>query len=88
MKSGKGVSRAQELGILALLRHSCRQTAAAEAGVSVTTLWRWCRQPAFADRLRKQQREVLNASMGQLQAATAAAVKALQKLPKTARRIP
>ena len=80
-KSARGASeksaRAQERAIAALLAHAGLENAARAAGISRSTLCRLLQEPGFQAAFRLARRELLDAAIGRLQAATGAAVEAL-----------
>ena len=71
--------RLRERAIAALLSAPSLEQAAKKAGLSRATLYRWMREPDFKTALRAARREVVDATIGRLQAATAEAVTALVK---------
>ncbi len=81
MKTGHGekLSRKMEQAIAALLLKPTLETAAQEAGISETTLWRWLQQSAFQKSYRKARRQVVEGAAARLQQATGAAVEALER---------
>ncbi len=76
---GEKLSRKQESAIAALLSEGTMKAAAASAGVSEATLWRWSRLPEFQARLRGARRQVLERAVSELQAASSEAVEALRR---------
>jgi hypothetical protein len=64
--------------IAALLSEGTLAGAAAKVGVHVKTLTRWLADPAFARKYRAARRQVVEAAVGVLQAATAEAVATLR----------
>src|SRR5688572_20346230 len=73
---GRG-GRTEARLISALLTERSYADAAAKAGCSEATLYRRLRDPAFTKKYRAARREVLEVAIGQLQQATAEAVKTL-----------
>jgi hypothetical protein len=76
---GDKLSRKQEEAVAALLQHPTLRRAAAAAGVDEKTLRKWLKLPAFLIAYRAARRQVVEAAIGHLQRATAAAVKALRR---------
>jgi hypothetical protein len=76
---GKNLSPKQERAILAILSEPNREAAAKKAGVSLTTLARWKREPAFQESLRAARAELVEESLGLLQLAATGAVAALAR---------
>jgi hypothetical protein len=70
----------------ALLTEPTYARAAAKVGVSEKTLYRWLREPAFKDVYRDACRELVEASVGRVQAASGDAVDALVAVARTGRR--
>lgn len=63
-----------------LLREPTTRAAAATAGVSEKTLWRWLSDPAFARAYREARSRLLESTLTTLQAASVEAVKVLQEV--------
>jgi hypothetical protein len=63
--------------LAALLTEPTYAAAASKAGVSLPTLYRWKRLPAFQAAYRQARREMVDAAMGPAQAATGNAVETL-----------
>src|SRR5262245_9416121 len=61
------LGRKQELAIAALLKHDTVEGAAAEAGVSVPTLFRWLALPTFKAAYRDARRAVVDGVVADLQ---------------------
>jgi hypothetical protein len=80
---GEKLTRKQEQAIAALLESPTLEDAAQKAGVSYATLKRWQKVPAFADAYRRKRRELLDAAVGRIQAATSTAVDTLQSVAKS-----
>ena len=74
---GEKLSRNQERAIAALLVHPTMLAAAAAAGVSEVTLWRWMQIPEFKEQYRLARREAVSQAVGHLQGACSVAVVAL-----------
>jgi len=74
---GEKLSRNQERAIAALLIHPTMLAAAAAAGVSEVTLWRWLQIPEFKEQYRLARREAVSQAVGHLQGACSVAVLAL-----------
>jgi hypothetical protein len=66
--------------ILALLEHSTIEKAAAAAGVSSVTLWRWMQQEEFQALLHSARRQAYSQCIGRLQQASSAAVGTLLRV--------
>jgi hypothetical protein len=75
---GKQV-RKQEQAIAALLSEPTIAMAATKVGISEPTLGRWLADPSFKARYRDARRDVVEAAIGRLQHAAAAAVDALTR---------
>jgi len=72
-------SRLRDRAVAALLLAPSVEQAAKRAGLSRATLCRWMREPDFQVALRAARREVVDATIGRLQAVTTEAVTALRK---------
>jgi hypothetical protein len=83
---GQKRSRKQEVLIAALLTEPTHAAAAARAGVSEATLGRWLRMPAFQAAYRQARRELVEAAVGRIQAATGQAVDTLVSIAKSGAR--
>jgi transposase-like protein len=70
----------QERAIIALLSEPTLRAAAASAGISETTLWRWLREPIFKDAYRKARSDALAQATAKLQALAAEAVETLVEI--------
>lgn len=57
----------QEAALIALLSHKTLKESALAAGVSMPTLWRYLRDPAFSLRYREARRELVQVAMVRLQ---------------------
>jgi hypothetical protein len=84
--NGPNLTDKQEAAIAALLTEPTYARAAAAAGVSEGTLYRWLHLPAFRTAFRQARRELVEAGVGRLQAATAHAVEALVAVARHGRR--
>ena len=76
----KRESRFRAAALEALLTERTLEAAAAKAGVSVTTLWRWRQEEGFQAEVKAGQRRAMEQSIGELQCATAAAVASLREI--------
>jgi hypothetical protein len=74
---GEKLTRKQEQAVAALLEQPTIRAAAAAVPVNERTLRAWMRDPAFAAAYRGARREVLDVSVGRIQAATGTAVDTL-----------
>jgi hypothetical protein len=79
---GQKLSRKQEQAVAALLSEATVQTAAAQAGVSPSTLKRWLKEPDFCATYRQARRELVEGAVGRIQAATGQAVDTLLAVAK------
>jgi hypothetical protein len=77
---GAKQGRKDEEAIAALLAHPTVGAAAKAIGVGETTLWRWMKEPEFAARYREARQQVVDHAVGTLQAGTAKAVAALERM--------
>src|SRR5262249_48819238 len=73
------LSGKQERALAALLSEPTVRAAADKVHVSVATMQRWLREPAFAAAYRQAQRQVFTDAVGALSAASTAAVEALRR---------
>ena len=80
------MARKQEAVIAALLTEPTYAMAAAKAGVSESTVYKWLRQPAFCKAFRAARRELVDNAMGRVQAATGHAVDTLVQIATHGRR--
>jgi hypothetical protein len=80
---GEKRTRKKEQAIAALLSEATVQAAATKAGVSLSTLKRWRKEPGFRAAYRQARRELLEASIGRIQAATGTAVDTLLAVAQT-----
>lgn len=81
MATGEGhgnKDRLREVAVAALLTCATYEEAAKVAGVGVSTLSRWLREPSFAGAVREARRRALEQALGTLSAATAEAVETLR----------
>jgi hypothetical protein len=85
-RGGSQLSGKQEALIAALLTERSHAAAAARAGVSPATLYRWLHLPAFRDAYRRAGRELVEAALGRAQAALGTAVDALVEVVCRGRR--
>src|SRR5262249_41529081 len=83
---GRGLTSKQEAGIAALLSQPTHVAAAAQVGVSESTLYRWLQVPAFRAAYRQARRELVEAAIGRVQAAAGQAVEALVSIAPKGRR--
>ncbi len=74
------LSRRAEQTILALLEHGTQEKAAAAAGISLVTLWRLQRKPAFRKALFEARRDAFSHAIGRLQHSSSAAVATLLRV--------
>jgi sulfite exporter TauE/SafE len=70
--------RLREAAVAALLTHATYEEAAKAAGVGLSTLVRWLKDPAFAAAVREARRRTLEQALGALSAAAAEAVETLR----------
>jgi transposase-like protein len=70
--------RLREAAVAALLSHATYEEAARAAGVGLSTLVRWLKEPSFAAAVRDARRRTLEQALGALSAATAEAVETLR----------
>src|SRR5262245_47766505 len=84
MNSGHGekLTRKKEQAIAALLCEATVQAAAARAGVSLSTLKRWLKEPEVRAAYRQARRELVEGAVGRIQAATGQAVDTLVGVAK------
>ncbi len=79
---GQKLTGKQESLIAALLTEPTHAAAATKAGVSEATLQRWLLLPDFCGAYRKARRELVEAAVGRIQAATGIAVDTLLAVAK------
>jgi hypothetical protein len=80
------LSAEQAGAIAALLTEPTYARAAAAAGIDEVTLYQWLHLPAFRSTLRHARRELVEAGVGRIQAATTCAVEALVTVARYGRR--
>jgi hypothetical protein len=83
---GQKLTGKQEALIAALLTEPSYAAAAAKAGVGQTTLYRWLHVSAFRAAYRQARRELVEAAIGRLQAASGQAVETLVTVARQGRR--
>jgi transposase-like protein len=83
---GQKTTSRQEAVIAALLTEPTYAKAAAKAGVSASTVYKWLRQPAFRQAYRRARQELIEHAIGRIQAATGQAVETLLHVATHARR--
>ncbi|MBX7166856.1 MAG: hypothetical protein K1X74_11050 [Pirellulales bacterium] len=83
---GQKLTNKQEALIAALLTEPTYAAAAAKAGVSETTLYRWLHRSDFRSAYRTARREMVESAIGRLQAATGQAVETLVVVARQGRR--
>jgi hypothetical protein len=81
-----GLTRKQEALIAALLTEPTHTAAAARAGVSTASLYRWLPIPTFQAAYQQARREMVDAAVGRAQAATGNAVETLMAVASNGRR--
>jgi hypothetical protein len=79
---GQKLTGKQEELIASLLTEPTHAAAAAKAGVSEATLYRWLNLPAFRDAYRQARRDLVEGAVGRIQAATGQAVDTLLAIAK------
>jgi hypothetical protein len=83
---GQKLTSKQEALIAALLTEPTYAAAAAKAGVSETTLYRWMPLPSFRAAYRQARRELVEGAIGRMQAAVGQAVETLVEIARDGRR--
>lgn len=83
---GQRLTSRQEAVIAALLTEPTYAEAAAKAGVSEATLYRWLHLPSFRAAYRRARRELIEAAIGRIQAATGQAVETLLAVARQGKR--
>jgi hypothetical protein len=83
---GQKLTAKHEALIAALLTEPTNDAAAAKAGVSRATLYRWLRLPAFQEAYHQARRGLLDAAVGRIQAGTALAADTLLHVARHGRR--
>jgi hypothetical protein len=83
---GHGAKKARRLNdfITGLLAHRTIEDAATFAKISLSTAYRWLRDPGVVQRLAEARRDGMKATMAQLQANAASAVNVLDRLQTSA----
>lgn len=72
-KTDTAAGKAERI-VVALLKHGSRKQAAADLGISETTLWRWVQQPKFQELYHQARREAFSSAVAHLQQAANTAV--------------
>ena len=85
-RHGHKFTRKQEALIAALLTEPTLVGAAAKAGISRATLYRWKEIPAFRAAFRRARRELVEAAIARIQASTGEAAEALVSVVRQGRR--
>jgi hypothetical protein len=80
MKEYAELEPGQERAIIALLAEPTLKAAAASAGISETTLWRWLREPNFKVAYQRARQEALGRATTRLAALVEVAVEALGEI--------
>jgi uncharacterized protein YggE len=80
MKEYADLEPGQERAIIALLSEPTLKAAAASAGISETTLWRWLRDPYFGQAYKEARREAVEQATAKLQALASEAVETLGQI--------
>jgi hypothetical protein len=80
MKEYADLEPGQERAIIALLSEPTLKAAAASAGISETTLWRWLREPNFKVAYQRARQEALGRATTRLAALVEVAVEALDEI--------
>lgn len=83
---GQKLTSKQEALIAALLTEPSYAAAAAQAGVSPATLYRWLHLPAFRAAYRQARRELVEAAIGRIQAGTGQAAETLLAVARQGKR--
>jgi hypothetical protein len=84
--SCSALSTEQEAAIAALLTEATFARSAAAAGIDEGVLFRWLQQPSFRAAFRQARRELVEAGIGRIQAATGEAVETLVSVARWGRR--
>ena len=79
---GEKLTRKQEQAISTLLSEATVQQAATKAGVSYAALRHWLKDPGFVRAYRRSRRELVEGTIGRIQAAAGQAVDALLAVAK------
>ena len=82
MSGPRKLGRKQEALIASLLTEPTHAAAAAQAGVSEATVQRWLHLPGFQAAYRQARRQLVEAAVGRIQAATGQAVDTLLAVAK------
>jgi hypothetical protein len=80
------LTRKQEALIAALLTEPTHRAASAKAGVGTRTLYRWLHLPAFRAAYRRARREIVESTVGRIQAGTGIVVETLVDVARHGRR--
>ena len=83
---GQKLSSRQESLLAALLTEASYKAAAKKANISHATFYRWMRMPAFRKAHRQARRELVELSVGRIQAATGQAIEVLLHIALHGRR--
>ena len=83
---GQKLTSKQEALIAALLTETSYASAARKAGIGETTLYRWLHLREFREAYRHARRELIEAAIGRIQAATGQAVDTLVEVSRKGRR--
>lgn len=75
----QGLTKKQELAIIALLESATQSDAARKTGVNIATLWRWQQEPEFQRAYRAARRQLVETAQTELQKACADAVSTLKE---------
>lgn len=79
MNENETLSAKHLKALTSLLAHPTTREAAADCGISETTLWRWMQDEAFQAAYRKVRRQVVEKALSEIQAACHDAVIALRR---------
>jgi hypothetical protein len=85
VQSGKLTAKQESL-IAALLTEPTFKVAAAKAAIHETTLYRWLKRPDFRTAYRQARRELVEAAVGRIQAASGQAVETLLHVARHGKR--
>ncbi len=83
---GQKFTRKNEILIAALLTEPTHAAAAAKAGISRSTVYRWLNNSAFRAAFRRARREMVEAAIGRMQASSGEATEALVNVIRQGRR--
>lgn len=78
--TGDALEPKQERAVVELMRQPAIRDAAAAVGVAESTIYRWLKEPAFADRYRAARRDALEHATAQLHKAASEAVTTLIRI--------